>query len=182
MGSGLHLGAGCQQWEPLDVSQGPKLHFATHLLKHYSCVLTTANYLNSNCRSLGLSRNFCFVRWKHFWYSSLSRMHSFSLLDNTSLKEITDQKVMKTQKLYYNGWPSKDFKWIKSWKLKGKAKHDKAVTSISIHNIPKKSKRKRTKNARVDIRIKKKKTFPPYNMTMKFLLTFGFQISFILIQ
>ena len=63
-------------------------------------------------------------------------MHSFSLLDNTSLKEITNQKAMKTQKLYYNRWPSKDFKWLKSRKRKGNAKLDKAVTSISIHNIP----------------------------------------------
>ena len=62
MGSGLHLGANCQQWGLLDASQAPNLHFATQLLKYHSCVFTTANYLNSNCRSLGLSRNFCFVR------------------------------------------------------------------------------------------------------------------------
>lgn len=136
MGSGLHLGANCQQWGLLDASQAPNLHFATQLLKYHLCVFTTANYLNSNCRSLGLSRNFCFVRWKHFWYSSLSRMHSFSLLDNTSLKEITNQKAIKTQKLHYNRWLSKDLKWIKSSKLKGNAKLDTAVTSISIHNIP----------------------------------------------
>lgn len=46
----------------------------------------TYHYLNSNCLSFGFSRSFCLVRWKHFWYSSLSLMHSFNLPDNTSLK------------------------------------------------------------------------------------------------